>query len=381
MTQEEKLRTSALHDCHMALEAKMGQEANWQVPLSYGNALGEVREARSRAGVLDMSHCAMVRVRGGQAPALLERVCTHNVARQEDATIAPTLLCNARGGILAEAQLLRLEEHWLLTTSAGNREKALEFLSAHAAGLDVKVEDQTAKNVRLDVLGPKAPEILDAVLPFKASHLPPSAVIEGSMLIVKYVAARADLGSLWRAQVFLPAMLAGRAWSFVTRKAEDNAVKPMGLAALDVLRIEEGLPRYGHEINETIDPVTAGLTAMVDLGHEFVGRDALAGLVQRPPARRRVKLLFQDHTPLDRASEIKDSIFLFDLQDIIPRQGAVVLDKEGAEVGVVTSGTYSPAGPAVIAQAYVAASYAMAGGELLVDIVGQRKAVKVAEVF
>jgi aminomethyltransferase len=374
MTQEDKLRRSPLHDHHVALEAKMGQEGDCLVPLSYGNALGEVRETRARAGVLDMSHTARIRLRGDDAVALLERVCTHDVARQEDATLADALLCNARGGIFADVQLLRLEDHWLLTTSAGNREKVLEHLAAHAAGMDVKIDDQTAKSARIDVFGPKAGEILDAVLPFKVSQMKPGAAIEGAMLIVKYSAARSDLGQLWGAQVYLPAMLAGRAWNFITRKAESQAIKPAGLAALDVMRIEEGLPRYGHEINETINPITAGLEKLLDLGHDFVGRDAVAQLSRRPPARKRVSLaLGQANSPPHGATEIKDSIFLFDLQDIIPRQGAVVLDAEGAEVGVVTSGTYSPTRKAVLALAYVAASAATPGAKLQVDIVGQRK--------
>jgi aminomethyltransferase len=206
------------------------------------------------------------------------------------------------------------------------------------------------------------------------SHLPPGATIEGSMLIVKYVAARTDLGRLWGAQVILPTLLAGKAWNYITRKAGDNAIKPAGLAALDVLRIEEGVPRYGHEINETIDPITAGLGRLVDLGHEFVGRDAVAELMRRPPARRRVNLVISpDRPPLGGATEIKDSVFLLDLQDIIPRQGATILDAEGAEVGVITSGTYSPTRQAVIAMGYVATSAAAADAKLQVDFMGQRK--------
>jgi aminomethyltransferase len=380
MTHEEKLHPSPLHDLHMALEAKMGEEAGHLIPLSYGNALGEARETRARAGVFDLSHAGRIRLRGDEAQVLLERLCTHDVAHQEDATIAPTLLCNERGGILAEVQLLRLEDHWLMNTPAVNRVKVLEHLTAHAAGLAVKIDDQTDKTVRIDVLGPRAGEILDAVLPFRVSQMAPHAAIEGSMLIIKYVAARTDLGSLWGAQVILPTMLAGKAWNFITHKAGDNAIKPAGLAAMDVLRIEEGLPRYGHEINETIDPITAGLANLVGLGHQFVGRDAVAQLSDRPPARKRVRLVIgPDRPPLGGATEITDSVFLFDLQDIIPRQGATILDADGAEVGVVTSGTYSPTRRAVIAMGYVAASAATPEAKLHVDLQGVRKGATVLD--
>ncbi len=244
------------------------------------------------------------------------------MAHQEDATAAATLLCNAKGGILAEALLLRMEDHWLLTSSPGNHEKLLSHLAAHAGGLEVKIDDQTDKNVRLDVIGPAAGKILDAVLPFRVSELPPGAVLEGSMLVVKYVAVRADLGSLWGAQVILPALLAGRAWNYITIKAGDRAIKPAGMAALDILRIEEGVCRYGHEINETIDPLTAGLEKLVDLRHDFVGKEAISRLWGRPPARRRVRLaVAPERSPLHGATEIKDSIFLFDLQEHHPAPG------------------------------------------------------------
>ena len=172
----------------------------------------------------------------------------------------------------------------------------------------------------------------------------------------------------------MPALLAGRAWNYITIKAGDRAIKPAGMAALDILRIEEGVCRYGHEINETIDPLTAGLEKLVDLRHDFVGKEAISRLWGRPPARRRVRLaVAPERSPLHGATEIKDSIFLFDLQDIIPRQGAVLLDESGTEVGVVTSGTYSPARQGVVAMGYVAASAAQPGARLIVEFLGQRK--------
>lgn len=378
MTQEE-LRPTVLHDCHMALEAKMGQEGDCLVPLSYGNALGEVGQTRQRAGVIDMSHTVRIRFRGDHALDLLERICTHDVAHQQDDSLAQSLLCNERGGIIAEIELLRLESSWLMTSSAGNRASLLEYVQLQGAGMNVKIEDLTLKQARIDVLGPQAKELLDAVLPFKVSDLKNGGVKEGSMLLVKYIAARSDMGGLWGAQVYLPELLAAKAWNFITHKAGDRAIKPLGLAALDVLRIEEGIVRYGHEINQTIDPVTARLENMLHMGHEFVGREALLQLQQRRPARVRVGLLLESSNRLAAAKEIKDSIFLFDLQDIIPRQGAAILDSAGSEIGVVTSGTYSPTMSSAIAMGYISASAAQVGGDVLLDIQGTRKQATVVD--
>ena len=325
-------QTLALGKQHEAAGAVMGQEGGWTVPMSYAGAIAEAEAVRRRAGVMDVSSIGRLRIRGDGALTLLERVCTADVARQEDDSAILTCLCNDAGGILDVGYLVRLESFWVLTTSPGNREKVLTHLRAQdVAG--VRIDDQTAMVGQLCVAGPAGAEILDAVLPVPVGGLAAGQAKMSSMFVAKYIATATGWVDEWSLEVMLPNLLIGRAWQFITAKAGENALPPVGAAARDILRIEAGLVRYGHEVNETIDPITAGLSRCVSLDHDFLGAAAVAKVADHGPARQRVLMKVTG--------------------EAIPRQGTAVLDADGTEAGTVTSGTFSPKHGAVLAMAYV----------------------------
>jgi len=365
MAEDEPLRT-ALHDRHVAMEAAMGDEAGWRVPLSYRGALVEAAAVRVRAGVFDLSHFGRIRIRGDGALDLLERVCTGDVAHQEDDTTLETLLCNERGGILDSCRLIRLASFWVLVSSPPARRKVLAHLLGLAEQFGAKVDDQTLKTSMLAASGPAAAEILDGVLPFRPSALPNGAVKFGSLLIARYIAERVSLTGEWGVCVQVPNMAAAQAWRFITDKAGADAVAPCGMAALDILRIEAGLPRYGHEINETVDPIMAGLERRVDGGRDFIGAAAVRKITQTGAARKLAGLVLK--TPVGAA----------EAGARICRQGAGVFRADGAEAGVVTSGTFSPALDAPVAMAYVARDL-RADSEVLVEVGEGRATAKVTK--
>lgn len=344
---EGSLRKSALHDRHIAAGARMGEEAGWAVPLSYGGALDEVAETRRRAGVFDVSHYGRLRVRGDGALDLLDRLCTADVVHQEDDTTLETLLCTEKGGVIDVVRLIRLSGFWVVVTSPLCREKVLAYLQTCAADFDAKVDDQTDKTSLLAVAGPETPKILDAVLPFQVGHLAAGAVKFGSILIARYIAERISAGGLWTARVSVPMMMAGQAWRFITEKAGENAVPPAGMLAWDILRLEAGQPRYGYELNEMIDPITAGLEAAVNFNHDFIGAEALRKIQATGPARRRVGLVLEAPSGADRP--------------VVPAMGTPVMDADGNEIGAVTSATLSPTLEKVIAMAYVSSAHCESG--------------------
>ncbi len=253
--------------------------------------------------------------------------------------------------------MVRAENFWLLTINACNRVKVLEHLQTHVADLDVKIDDQTRRTTHLWVVGSGARSILDAVLPVKPSSLERCAVKIGSLMVARYIAMRVGYSNLWSIEVVVPNMIAAQGWSFITQKAGDNCVAPAGLAARDVLRIEAGLPRYGHELNETIDPITAGLERAVDFNHDFIGAPAIAKIKHRGAPRTRVGLVLY---PQDDPQEI-----------VIPTQGAPVGSTDEREVGSVTSGTFSPTLNRAIALGYTTPDSAVEGTELLVRVNSQ----------
>jgi len=355
-------RRTALYDRHVAAGAEMIVADGWEMPRSYGDPAAECRQAHARAAVFDVSHVGRIRIRGDGGLDLLEHVCTGDVARQEDDTAVYTLLLNERGGIIDGGLLVRLATFWVLTCSPGRRAVVLEHLRAHAERFGAKVDDQTPKTSMVLAVGPQAPGLLDAVLPATVSALPRGAVRAGSMLVARYIAMRTGQTRLWSLEVMIPHMLIGRAWDFVTAKAGANAIAPAGQAAREVLRIEAGLPRYGREIDESVDPVTAGLEAAVDFERDFLGAEAVRAVRERGPERRRVGLIVAPDGPGP---------------DDPPPPGAAVRGANGAAIGSVTSAACGAAGGATVAMAYVARSAAEPGSEVRVEAGGAETPARV----
>jgi aminomethyltransferase len=195
------------------------------------------------------------------------------------------------------------------------------------------------------VQGPHALEKLDNVLPFDVSGLSPKAVATGSYMVFNYIASRTGYTGEAGLEIILPALAAGKAWGFVT--SPKAGVRPAGLGSRDLLRLEAGLPLYGHELNKTIDPISASLGKAVRERGGFVGAEAIAKVRAIGPARRLVGLKLEGPR--------------------IARQGALVL-AGGVEAGVVSSGTFSPSCKASIAMAFVDRRFAELGEKLFVAI-------------
>jgi aminomethyltransferase len=228
--------TTSLHDTHAAAGATMIQRDGWELVQDFGDVDAEVDAARNRAAVLDSSHLGRIRVRGDGALELLEAHCSADVAHQEDDTALLTDIRNAAGETIDTGFLIRLESFWVFTSNAAAREGVLAALAESADGLGTKVDDQTFKTSMITVVGPAAADILDAFLPVKASSLPRGTVKQGSLMLARYIAARTGSTPLWSLEVTLPNMLAGQAWKFITKKAGDNPLLPIGQAAVDILR-------------------------------------------------------------------------------------------------------------------------------------------------
>jgi len=347
MAQDSPLKT-ALHDRHVAMDAEMVCGGGWLMPRRFRDVAEEVAEVRRRAGVFDISHVGRIRIRGDEALETVERACTADVIRQEDDTARVTLLCDEAGRIVDQCLIVRLEDYWLLTTSPSRRETVLAHLQAIADDLEATVDDQTPKTAMICVAGPAAEGILSEVLPVPVADLPVGAAKVGSLLIARYVALRTEYLGQWALEVVLTKMMVSQAWRFITDKVGVNAIPPAGLAARETLRIEAGQPGYGHELDETIDPFTAGLGWAVDFDHDFLGRGALEELRSRPPTRKRVGLI------LEAAGAAA------------PQPATAVTSAADAPAGVVTSGVHSPSLDKTVAMAYVAPDLARPGQQLLV---------------
>jgi len=234
---------SALYKMQRQLGAQMTSLADWSVPANFGDLDSEIDALTTRAGVYDLSHLGRLRVRGDDALPLLELLCGDHVAKQEDDTVCPMPIHDADGTLLDQICLARLEEMWLVTTNADQRETVLGAMQSaiDAEGFDAKLDDQTFKTTHLGVAGPGARELLDGLLPEPPSQLARGQARMGTLMIAKYIALRTGRLPQWSLEVMIPNMMAGPAWDFITKKAGngEKTLPPVGTDAIDALATRE----------------------------------------------------------------------------------------------------------------------------------------------
>ncbi|MBM4435372.1 MAG: glycine cleavage system aminomethyltransferase GcvT [Chloroflexi bacterium] len=348
------LRTP-LHDEHVALGAKMVPFAGWEMPIRYPDGIvAEHRAVRGAAGIFDLSHMGEVYVRGSGARRAVDRLVSGDTAGLETGKARYGLLCNERGTIVDDVIVYRLEEEtYLIVVNASNAAKDLAHIRRHA-GADAEIEDASMATALVAVQGPRASVIMSSVTDLDTREatiedLPPFGVVAARVAGVRAHVARTGYTGEDGFEVFLPHDRAVGPWTRLLAAGSALGLRPIGLGARDTLRLEARFSLYGNEIDETTDPIEAGLGWTCHLEKDFVGRDAISRIKAQGPSRRVVGLVVDGG---------------------IARHGHEVVH-EGRAVGHVTSGTFGPTVGKVIALAYVPVALAKAGTRLAVRIRGR----------
>ena len=264
-------------------------------------------------------------------------------------------MCNEMGGVLDDVLISNLEtpssrHFFLLVVNASNREKIVAWINSHAEGKDVNIEDITSEYSMFAVQGPKAIELLDKLTDFELTALRYYTGAETKVGGCGCYISRTGYTGEDGCEIIVHSELVTGLWHQIYEQAAEIDGGAVGLAARDTLRLEAGMPLYGHELTETINPIQAGLGFAVNLqDREFIGRDALVAATQDKSQSVRIGL----HMDGRRA----------------PREGYPVL-QESEVVGQVTSGTFSPTLNRPIAMAYVKPSAAAVGEPVAVDMRG-----------
>ncbi|HLJ11217.1 MAG TPA: glycine cleavage system aminomethyltransferase GcvT [Planctomycetaceae bacterium] len=352
------LRT-ACHAWHVSHGGRMVDFAGWEMPVQYTSIVAEHHAVRRAAGLFDIAHMGRLRFTGPDAVKLLERLVTNDVAGLAVGQVKYALVTNEAGGILDDVLVYRLADCHLLVVNASNRLKIMAWIERHRAGFNATVEDQTISHFMLALQGPKAQELLQPLVETDLGQIKyyfgTPARVQGESGFVSRTGYTGEDGF----EVIVPATRASALWEALFAGGSPVGLLPAGLGSRDTLRLEAGMPLYGHELNETIDPFTAGLgfAVRMDKG-EFIGRAALIAAKANPNRQRRVGLELGSKR--------------------IAREGALVFQDQ-EQVGRVTSGTFSPTLERSIAMAYVARPAAALGAALTVDIRGQREPAKVVK--
>ena len=326
--------------------------AGWKMPLLYTSIVEEHLYTRRVASLFDVSHMGRIELRGDEAEELLQRVCTRQLADTPVGRSRYSHVCNERGAILDDVIVSRYNDHWLMVCNAANREKILDWLRHHGERRDVRIDDTTEGTMMLALQGPTVVEKVDARLPMPVAELKRYAFLAGTYLFVSYSLFRSGYTGEDGVELIAPASMASLLAGFLAEGlgAEDGP-RPAGLGARDTLRLEAGMPLYGHELHDQIDPISAGQAWCVDLEKDFIGVESLRALAEAGPRRKLVGLRLEGRR--------------------IARSAAQVFDGDQV-IGEVTSGTFGPTVQASIAMAYLEADRAEVGRAVNVQVGAKR---------
>lgn len=361
-------KRTPFHSFHLDHGAQMVEYAGWTMPIRYTSIIEEHRQVRSSGGFFDVSHMGRIRFSGRHARRFLDRVCTRQIFGMEKGMCRYSLVCNERGGCRDDVLVYCYDEdEYLMVCNAANRAKLLEHFGAVKGDLVFRMADETESTAMAAFQGPRIMEVV-AGMSREIPTLKRYRFTVKNLLVVKMVVSRTGYTGEDGVEVILGATMAKVALSMLMKEKGDQAglVKPIGLGARDTLRLEAGMPLYGHEIDEETDPLSAGLSFAVKLekGLEddriggFIGQDALRSIAEKGPVRRLVGLRVEGRRS--------------------PRQGFKVF-RGDREVGVVTSGCLSPTLDYPIAMAYVPAECAEIGTALAIDFGAAKSAAQVVK--
>jgi aminomethyltransferase len=348
---EPSMNKTPLYDRHVALGAKIIDFGGWAMPVQYSNVIEEHHATRMKAGLFDICHMGEIEVKGPQAFELLQWVLSRNIERQAIGQMKLSVMTNENGGIIDDVTVYRLgEERYLVVTNAGTKDKDYSWIETQrrARGLsDVEVVDNSDRTGKIDLQGPLSLVILqnlasDDLAPLTYYHAKDTKVM-GIPALVSRSGYTGEDGF----EIYTESRRIGEIWDKLLEVGAGFGLKPVGLGARDTLRLEAGMMLYGNDMDETITPLEVVYGWVTSLEKDFVGSSALKKLKEKGLTRKLVGFEMEERG--------------------IARHGYKVF-KDATEVGVVTSGTYTPTLQKAVGLAFVPVSHSKPGTDIFIQI-------------
>ena len=341
----EPLETLPLDSWHRAKGARMVPFAGYEMPVQYEGIMAEHLWTRENAGLFDVSHMGQLLIHGQGADRALEKLLPGDLQALRDMKLKYSLLLDDDGGIIDDLMATRRGEDFYIVVNGATKHGDIHVFQTRLPGQVVL--DHMKEQALLALQGPRAAEVLEGIVPgvCELSFMEGRAFHSlGHPLWISRSGYTGEDGF----EISVPGTAAER---LAEALAANDLVKPIGLGARDSLRLEAGLPLYGHDLDLNTTPVMAGLNFAINKRRRaeggFAGAGRIIGELESGPAQLRVGFDVEGRQPV--------------------REGALVLDGEGNEVGRITSGGFSPSLQRPIAMGYVAAGLAEDGTTLKLE--------------
>ncbi|MFC1560196.1 glycine cleavage system aminomethyltransferase GcvT [Candidatus Margulisiibacteriota bacterium] len=345
-----------LYKAHTMLQARMIDFAGWEMPVYYKGIKEEHFAVRNSAGLFDIGHMGAIKVAGKAAETFLQKLLSNDIAKLGNESAQYSILLNENGGVIDDLFVYKIGDFYMLVTNSINADGDMDWLKSNLIeGVEIK---NLKKNMTLLAFqGPKAQAILQSLSNIDLNSIDRHRIRSGKIKHVDGLISRSGYTGEDGFELFLDKDSAEFVWGLILEAGKKEGVHPCGLGARDTLRLEAGLPLYGHEYDEETTPLEAGFSFAVKLEKEsFVGKDALLKQKEDGILRRLVGIKMETK--------------------VIPRQGYSVFVAD-QQTGSVTSGTLSPTLNTPIAMCYVKTENAGVGQELNIEIRRKRYPAKV----
>ncbi len=352
-------KRTPLYNEHKKLGAKIIEFAEWEMPVSYSGIIEEHNAVRNSAGLFDISHMGIMTISGKGALELIQKLTTNDASKLADFKAQYSIVCNEGGGAVDDVLVYKLPEEYMVIVNAANAEKDLQWFNAHATE-KTSINLEYGKKAMLSLQGPKAELILLDICDINVENFKHNQCVRASISGSNCLVSRTGYTGEDGFEFIMGSQDAEKLWQVLQEKGSSQGLMPCGLGARDSLRLESGLPLYGHEYNEKIGPIEAGYGWAVKFEKgAFIGKEAL--LKHKESAKQKLVGI-----------KIKEKG--------IPRQGYSVFKNTSLKerVGEITSGTFSPSLGCGIGLAYLKKDYTIKGLEAFVEIRGKGVAAEVS---
>ena len=344
-------KKTPLYDRHIELGGNVMNFGGYLLPTQYSGIKQEHNAVRSKAGLFDVSHMGEFIVSGPNAESFLNKMTVNDVASLSVGQAQYSAMCTKNGSIVDDLLVYKKENDFMLVVNASNLEKDLNWLNSHKTD-DMSIEDVSDQTGLIAIQGPRSRNILQTLTDTNLSNIQFYYFTEGKVNGMEAIIARTGYTGELGFEIYASSDDIGEIWDAIMDAGADKGLSPAGLGCRDTLRMEMKFALYGNDIDETTNPLEAGLGWITRLRKDdFMGKKAL--LEAKANVTRRLVCLEMT----ERA---------------IPRQGCPILMNDES-VGIITSGTMSPSLETGIGIGYVDLPFDRSGTELVVDIRGKMK--------
>ena len=317
------MKRTALHDEHVKLGGRLVPFGGFEMPVQYAGILKEHEAVRKRAGLFDLSHMGQFILEGENVAQWADGLTINAVETMKPLQARYNMFCNPAGGVHDDVIFYRLDGRWMLVVNAGNADKMWAHLNASLGDSGVKLTSLHGRNALIAIQGPKSVAMMQPHVDVDLESMKYYFCTEGKVYGKHAIIARTGYTGEDGFELFVDGADAPGIWSALLADHAADGLEACGLGARDVLRLEAGMPLYGHELTEEITPVQAGQTWALKMAKPtFVGKDALAAQLASDDFTRIVGLVMQGRAPAREGYKV----FLGD-----------------KEVGEIRSGSNAPA--------------------------------------